>query len=235
MAVDYQLITPLSAITLVLERAAGEQLDQLPALRVVPQMLAAGWGGTASVGAARAAPSSRSAAIPMPACAPPPVVCESPDYDLLDLGSQGLHEDAFAFEPAPSARPGQAADSYITGKFRRVTAKVAGLFAADRNQGVDAAAPAHSRLPVDPLRTSVIELLCECFRARPQLVRMLKEGTLGFTALDVSVAPALLNWLDARAEQHGLDLESGEFWRLLIDELGADPAGSALREACSAS
>ena len=80
-------------------------------------------------------------------------------------------------------------------------------------------------------RALVIELLVERFRARPELVALLKSGNLSFSALDGSVPTSILNWLDARAEQHGLDLESGEFWRLLVRELGVGPEGAALLEA----
>lgn len=207
MAVSYQLITVFTAITLVLERAPGEQLDQLPALRVVPQMLAAGWGGTASAGAAMPAPAS---------IAPPaPLVCDDNSYDL-DLCSLEEADAGFDFD-APEA-PMASASPYITGQFQRVAP-------------TGAAAPARTRAQADPVRALVIELLAERFRERPELVAMLKSGDLSFTALDVSVPTSILNWLDARAEQHGLDLESGEFWRLLVEELSADSAGAALRDA----
>ncbi len=224
MAVSYQLITPLSAITLVLERAAGEQLDQLPALRVVPQMLAVGWGGTAA--GAPAAPASRSAPTPMPAMAPPPsVACESPDFDYLDVPAFQLQS------AAPS--PGKTADAHTTGRFQRVV-KAARMFVSDRSRSEADEAALAPFPPSDPLREAVIAVLLERFRARPELVGLLNSGKLTFTALDVSVSTAILNWLDARAERHGLDLESGAFWRLLVDEISADAVGAALREVCRA-
>lgn len=45
MAVDYQLVTKYTSCALVLERKTGEKADGRPALRKVPQTLAAGWGG----------------------------------------------------------------------------------------------------------------------------------------------------------------------------------------------
>lgn len=45
MAVDYQLVTEHTSCVLVLERKAGEKAEGCPALRKVPQTLAAGWGG----------------------------------------------------------------------------------------------------------------------------------------------------------------------------------------------
>jgi Ca-activated chloride channel family protein len=44
-AVQYQLLTARTGLTIVKRRAAELGLDELPELRVVPQMLPAGWGG----------------------------------------------------------------------------------------------------------------------------------------------------------------------------------------------
>lgn len=44
MAVDYQLVTNYTSCVLVLERKEGEKAEGCPALRKVPQTLAAGWG-----------------------------------------------------------------------------------------------------------------------------------------------------------------------------------------------
>jgi Ca-activated chloride channel family protein len=49
IAVDYQLVTDQTSCVLVYDREADNAVDDLPALRQVPQMLAAGWGGTGSV------------------------------------------------------------------------------------------------------------------------------------------------------------------------------------------
>lgn len=49
LAVAYQLMSPWTACTVVDVRAEHEQAQDLPALRKVPQMLAAGWGGSGSV------------------------------------------------------------------------------------------------------------------------------------------------------------------------------------------
>lgn len=49
LAVAYQLMSPWTACTVVDVRAEHEQAKDLPALRKVPQMLAAGWGGSGSV------------------------------------------------------------------------------------------------------------------------------------------------------------------------------------------
>jgi len=49
LAVAYQLISPHTSCVLVHEREVGEKADGVPALRKVPQVLAAGWGGAGSV------------------------------------------------------------------------------------------------------------------------------------------------------------------------------------------
>jgi Ca-activated chloride channel family protein len=49
LAVDYQLVTPHTHFLMVDVRAEGEKSQDLPELRAVPHMLAAGWGGMGSV------------------------------------------------------------------------------------------------------------------------------------------------------------------------------------------
>ncbi len=49
LAVRYQLISRHTNYLVVDVRAEGEQGEQLPVLRKVPQMLAAGWGGTGTI------------------------------------------------------------------------------------------------------------------------------------------------------------------------------------------
>ncbi|MFZ1642952.1 MAG: VIT domain-containing protein [Candidatus Contendobacter sp.] len=50
LAVDYQLVTPHTHFLMVDVRAEGEKAMDLPELRTVPHMLAAGWGGVGRVG-----------------------------------------------------------------------------------------------------------------------------------------------------------------------------------------
>jgi Ca-activated chloride channel family protein len=52
LAVHYQLISPWSNYLVVDVRDEAKKSDQLPALRKVPQMLAAGWGGSSLVSSA---------------------------------------------------------------------------------------------------------------------------------------------------------------------------------------
>lgn len=49
MALRYQLITPFTNFLIIHQRAEDSKSTDLPQLRKVPQMLAAGWGGTGSV------------------------------------------------------------------------------------------------------------------------------------------------------------------------------------------
>jgi Ca-activated chloride channel family protein len=51
VAVQYQLVTEQTSCVLVHARAAGEKAEGVPVLRKVPQVLAAGWGGTGAVSA----------------------------------------------------------------------------------------------------------------------------------------------------------------------------------------
>jgi len=48
-ALRYQLVSEETDYLVIVERAEAEKVDGLPELQVVPQMLAAGWGGTGSV------------------------------------------------------------------------------------------------------------------------------------------------------------------------------------------
>ena len=49
MAVRYQLLTSLANFLVVAERTENDRCTELPLLRKVPQMVAAGWGGTGTV------------------------------------------------------------------------------------------------------------------------------------------------------------------------------------------
>jgi hypothetical protein len=53
-AVRYRLVSPWTNWLVVAERSKGEKAFDIPALRKVPQTMAAGWGGTGMVVAARA-------------------------------------------------------------------------------------------------------------------------------------------------------------------------------------
>lgn len=52
LAMEYQLVTDSTNLLVILERGESDKALHLPALRIVPQMAAAGWGGAGSVGAA---------------------------------------------------------------------------------------------------------------------------------------------------------------------------------------
>lgn len=223
LAIDYQLVTEHSAITLVLQRAPGEQLDQLPELRVVPQMLAAGWGGTADDPMLMA----------QPCLAPPQLrqarsIIDSADshnveYDYLDIPAfmQRQTVDAMtapppASSPPPLASPPPPAASppQPPSPLRRIAAKLIGTL----GQGKRAARSA-DRDRTTLLRRELIALLVARLGAEPTLVDKLERGEVGLSALGLELSPALFNWLDEQAERKGGDLESGAFWSGLMDEL----------------
>ncbi len=57
LAVQYQLVTAHTNFILVHERSEGEKASEMPQAHQVPQMLAAGWGGTGSISYSIADPS----------------------------------------------------------------------------------------------------------------------------------------------------------------------------------
>ena len=168
LAVDYQLVTPHSAITLVLERAPGEQLDQLPELRAVPQMLASGWGGDAQEADAE-----------YDYMAIPAFLRRVPDDDQLPIKDVVPRTEA--------ARRGA--------------------------------------------RMQFVRLLVDHLDKHPALIKVIRRNELTLGNLNLELPPILFNWLDERAEERGLELESTAFWSELIDECCAGAAGAKLRRA----
>jgi hypothetical protein len=77
-AVRYQLVSDETDYFITVEREANEKADVSPELQVVPQMLAAGWGGTSSV---RYSIGSRVMSNVSEACCSP----SAPDYSHLDV------------------------------------------------------------------------------------------------------------------------------------------------------
>ena len=70
LALRYSLLTSRTSFIVVHERALGEKAEGMPALRKVPQMVAAGWGGLGTVAAAPPHPYAAemcSAPMPLPA------------------------------------------------------------------------------------------------------------------------------------------------------------------------
>ena len=68
-------------------------------------------------------------------------------------------------------------------------------------------------------------------KTEPALVKSLADGRWTLDALALDLGTALFNWLDERAERLGSDLQSGEFWKRLVDELCGGPEGADLRRA----
>jgi Ca-activated chloride channel family protein len=75
----YQLVTEETDYLITVERAEADKAGELPELQVVPQMLAAGWGGTGSVASGRVLFSKRRAEMTTILDA---VACESADYAM---------------------------------------------------------------------------------------------------------------------------------------------------------
>lgn len=203
MAVRYQLICEQTAVTLVLERAEHERADQLPELRPVSQMLAAGWGGTASADLAR----------PAPACAAPLDIVDA-KFCLDDSIGTGSFSPVLA--PAPAARP--------AGPVRRVMQKLIGAVSPspERTRGL---APVIAT-PAD----QVIAAICARLRSDPALIQRFRHGELRYSDLALALSPALFNWLDDQAAGLGLELEDPTFWTRWLPQAAAlgEPAAAEL-------
>ena len=100
LAERYALVTKHTSCVVVLVRADGEKADGDPKLRVVPQMLAAGWGGTGNL--LRATRSPRLPGTIPPEAAPAfyqrssntePSSCELPDAGISAGRHPGLRRD----------------------------------------------------------------------------------------------------------------------------------------------
>jgi Ca-activated chloride channel family protein len=231
LAIDYQLVTEHSAITLVLERAPGEQLDQLPELHVVPQMLAAGWGGTATDDFSMDLSCFEEAPMPRKlrdnaGVAPD---CQA-EYDYLDIPAflRREPEDTSAVPTPSSAQPAPAS----AGAVQRVAAKLGTLLRPRKGKqrdGNDASGVRQTDI-ADAMRRELVALLVARLRADSKLIGALLRGEIGLSALALELSPTLFNWLDEQAERQGSDLESGAFWRGLVVQLCSDDSAQGLRQ-----
>jgi Ca-activated chloride channel family protein len=230
LAIDYQLVTEHSAITLVLERAPGEQLDQLPELRVVPQMLAARWGGTATDDFSMDLTCFEEAPMPrklrdQAVVAPDPLA----EYDYLDMPAflRREPEDTSAVPSPSSAQPAPAS----AGAVQRFAAKLGAMLRPRKGaqrDGNDASGVRQTDI-TGAMRRELVALLVARLRADSKLIGALLRGEIGLSALALELSPALFNWLDEQAERQGSDLESGAFWRDLIEQLCSDDSAQGLR------
>jgi Ca-activated chloride channel family protein len=103
LAIDYQLASEHTSLVLVAERAEGRKAKDIPTTVAVPQMLAAGWGGSAMVAGA---PAPASAPMPMRKLASMPVR-EMAMSECLDLAAP--REGAKRFERNRLQMPGTRA------------------------------------------------------------------------------------------------------------------------------
>ena len=74
----------------------------------------------------------------------------------------------------------------------------------------------------------ILALLIAHLRAHPALCPRLRAGTLTLSELALNLDPPLFNWLDAKAEALGLELDSGRFWQCYAEELARCAAGAEL-------
>ena len=208
LAVDYQLVTPDTAITLVLERTAGERQQQLPELRQVEQMLAAGWGGTAvqDVGTA------------------PPTLMDS-GADFLDMPALMCRaaDDEYAAPPLPPRVPAPVAAA-PKGMLQRVAKRVRQAFGGEQEEATSTRTTADAAMCAQ-----LCALLVARLREDPSLGAALASGDWSLDRLGLALPTALFNWLDERAERDGGDMQSGAWWQRLVDELCASPEGAELR------
>ena len=229
LAVDYQLVTEHSAITLVLERAPGEQLDQLPELRVVPQMLAAGWGGTATHNVAQC-------------------VEQDAGYASLDIPAFLRHQADDDDSGSPNAPAPQSVPALMSpaspkpipnpapkGLFRRALDRAAAsLYSAPSPDALESSAVVcGTQAAENALRDEFIRLLVAHLGAHPELINVIRKGELTLSKLNMELPPALFNWLDEQAECRGMDLESTALWRSLIDAWCASNEGARLGHSLS--
>ncbi len=103
LAVRYQLASPYTHWLVIAERAEGEKGSELPALRKVPQTLAAGWGGTGSVTASYMAAPMMARMSGAPRHAAPAVPMESLGFDVA--GSSPSARDDVSFYRRISTPP----------------------------------------------------------------------------------------------------------------------------------
>lgn len=204
VALAYQLVTPHTSIAIVNLRGEAARQQQLPQTRQVPQMLAAGWAGSASAGFG--------AGLDLATFSAPADVAPAP---ALMLGQPRAL--SAAPPPAPKGAPPQ-------GVLQRLVARVRGRPAGEtRDEGARGADPDAA------MRAELVALLVARLAAEPALARRLAAGELGLDALGLTLSTALFNWLDARAEAESGGLEDAGFWRRLLAELCATPQGAALR------
>lgn len=222
LAVDYQLISAHTALTLVLERAADERADALPELRSVAHMLAAGWGGAGHIPVSPAVPAQ---------APPPPVMCPAPRANCAPAADAAhLNPPAFASRGIPAAPKGGAPAR--PGMIQRVLSRVADAFGSAQEAPPEGAARDGERAQRAPEvhanDLQILALLIAHLRAHPALCPRLRAGTLTLSELALNLDPPLFNWLDAKAEALGLELDSGRFWQCYAEELARCAAGAEL-------
>ena len=118
LAEHHQLVSDYTSCVVVLERDADLRTEGLPVLRPVPQMLAAGWGGTGAV----AAPRSRVAY-----CMPPPPNSMHITRDSVPHMDEGFDLEFLASSVEPAATAGDGMSQAGQQADQRVLSRIADL------------------------------------------------------------------------------------------------------------
>jgi len=210
------VITQYSAITLVLERAAYEQLDRLPRLRVVPQMLAEGWGGTPSASSPMCA-----AALPQ-ADSIPTAQTHDGEFDFRpSFGSTECEESRVR---SPSAAPRTVRAPSRPG----IAAKLFSMLKPDR------AGDESSSSMDETLATTAVPASWLLPRVLKQLednaahLAAAREQRLALADLALNLTADEVLELRGLARTQNLTWESAEFARWLLSQWTSDSAGEAL-------
>ena len=131
--------------------------------------------------------------------------------------------------PLPTGGSVRSKPSAAKGKLRQAVDHFVGLLAGD--VPLESEKSGFGAQSADDLRRrELIALLLRQLADRPELIVALKQTRLSLSLLGLELPPDLFNWLDGLAEAQGLDLESGAFWKALVNQLCASADGAVLRQ-----
>ena len=179
LAVKYQLATEHTSFVVVAERAEGEKATDLPATVAVPQMLAAGWGGSASV----QRPASR---IPYPM-----------DVAVGVVASRRIFPSDLASPEVSLSRRVRA----VLPDFLAPRPPVTEFTSTDRRALLESLHEAFLRR--DPMPRDLDEL-ARTFPVPAQVLDLLLEAARECGADESRVVAAFLAWLEAHGDTDGL-------------------------------
>ncbi|MEI6300398.1 MAG: VIT and VWA domain-containing protein [Betaproteobacteria bacterium] len=145
VALQYRLVSPWTNWLVIAERAGEEKSQGIPALRKVPQTLAAGWGGTGRVMFSKGAPSLTrdTSAMPVAFCMKESSLAQDIGIPQIDIAS--FLRKPVAKEPLPllvaliEADPSRMAPGHVLGLLREagLEAEFKDLFHRAHDLGLD--------------------------------------------------------------------------------------------------